>query len=1083
MLQHGTNGLRAQDRPPTSSAEAVYLVELDEPEEEGDGVSTSSTDSEGEATPVTATKAHTRDAEELDLNIAVPYAALQPHMCAVPNLRGKGQPTFDDLDKMPKTEARNRLIQVDFIHPYNPRLKAGYQLFLLCRDYVTGYLWYQPLRKRDEATDAFGAIAISAGWPKTAHPVRIVSDGEPSLVMHIRQACRQLGLIFGTSAPNRPNTNHAGSGIIRELRRKVNCTMSDSSQHGTSVLGGEYEALFWAAMVDVNNKLANRTDVHNRTPYELQHGVRPVFNGLPIGWPCYMAMTKEGRRAHILRGGPAGNYRGEAGLYLGLRYGHHRMLTTRGSSRSGAILVDAHGSVGMFPGSDLIQVTADGRAAAKPGVSVQPAPVDRHHAVTTETGVMLTSADAALRIQLGRKNSRKPYIAARCLALSGLTVAQALKQSFPNSDGTVVPYRRCDYDYDLRCQHLQVQVTAEAVAEGLDPDAAAALHASVMVCLDAEEPSETYNLSAPQRQAALAKKDDIEQQRNLSWKQFLASPQRQEAIAAFEKEITSIVSMGVMTELQPGTAQYARALKSPATTMCSVLLDRKRTGELKARIVVRGDLENKIYTDGQGFNYSSTTAAWPGIRALVFQSGRHVLKAGQTEAAKLKISIRDVCNAYCQSNRFGDDVERFLRVHSPIDQVWRYYDQQKPLYGSCSAPKRWQDTFQDWMTSSEEQGGPGFVQGQNAPAIYTKTRGDKVILQLILYVDDLMLIGTEDDQNNFYSQLTKRFDCKPEQWLKPGHSVDYLGVTIHEDETHVYMCMEPYIKNMLVILNMPDCIPMNVPFTGSITDLKELSADRKQWFITAVGMIGWLSHTTRPDIRYAYSRVAQHVAKPCQGAFDKVVQIIRYLATTAKLSLRQELNVHVPLRCYCDADFAGNAELGNARRSQHGYIILQGSAVMAYCSKVSSIQFGSASLSANFDAGMPAVTAHAAISDEHADTSSAAAETYALGTFASEVLAYSYVVEEAGMPVPRPVIIQVDNMAALAFSKQTSHSGRSKLRHIDCRLQWLKVLRDSNLIQCVHVSTEHNVADLFTKALDTPTFTRHRDSIMFYCPY
>jgi hypothetical protein len=32
------------------------------------------------------------------------------------------------------------------------------------------------------------------------------------------------------------------------------------------------------------------------------------------------------------------------------------------------------------------------------------------------------------------------------------------------------------------------------------------------------------------------------------------------------------------------------------------------------------------------------------------------------------------------------------------------------------------------------------------------------------------------------------------------------------------------------------------------------------------------------------------------------------------------------LRCYCDADFAGNAELGNARRSQHGYIILQGNA-------------------------------------------------------------------------------------------------------------------------------------------------------------
>jgi hypothetical protein len=55
-------------------------------------------------------------------------------------------------------------------------------------------------------------------------------------------------------------------------------------------------------------------------------------------------------------------------------------------------------------------------------------------------------------------------------------------------------------------------------------------------------------------------------------------------LSAYNKELKSIISMGVMTELQPGTARYAEALTSEATTLCRVLLDKKRDGTLKARI-------------------------------------------------------------------------------------------------------------------------------------------------------------------------------------------------------------------------------------------------------------------------------------------------------------------------------------------------------------------------------------------------------------------------------------------------------------------------------------------------------------------
>ena len=236
-------------------------------------------------------------------------------------------------------------------------------------------------------------------------------------------------------------------------------------------------------------------------------------------------------------------------------------------------------------------------------------------------------------------------------------------------------------------------------------------------------------------------------------------------------------------------------------------------------------------------------------------------------------------------------------------------------------------------------------------------------------------------------------------------------------------------------------------------------------------------------IGYAASRIAQHAAAPTNGAYEALVKLVRYCASTPKLAIRQDLNVHVGWQLFSDSDMAGNAEPGNKRRSQLGYVAMLGSAPITWSSKVSSVQFGPAALPAGFLSEHPPVTAHRDIKGEHVATSSAEAETYACALFANEVLALSYIAEEAGLSFPKPAVIQVDNMAAIAFSKQAQFSGRSKLRHVDCRQQWLQTLRDSNIVKCVHVSSEFNKADIFTKALDTETFVRLRDTMLFHCPH
>jgi hypothetical protein len=103
-----------------------------------------------------------------------------------------------------------------------------------------------------------------------------------------------------------------------------------------------------------------------------------------------------------------------------------------------------------------------------------------------------------------------------------------------------------------------------------------------------------------------------------------------------------------------------------------------------------------------------------------------------------------------------------------------------------------------------------------------------------------------------------------------------------------------------------------------------------------------------------------------------------------------------------------------------------------------------------------------------------------MGTATMDILALSYVCSESGIQFPRTFVLQVDNAAAQAFASQTTYSGRSRLRHVDARQEWVQALRDSKLVKVVHVDTTENLSDLFTKALDLATFTRFRKQLMHF---
>lgn len=114
---------------------------------------------------------------------------------------------------------------------------------------------------------------------------------------------------------------------------------------------------------------------------------------------------------------------------------------------------------------------------------------------------------------------------------------------------------------------------------------------------------------------------------------------------------------------------------------------------------------------------------------------------------------------------------------------------------------------------------------------------------------------------------------------------------ISMDDTHIYLSMHKYIENTLELLDFTQLKPVRTPINADIDGSSPtLKPHMLRKFMTAVGCIGWLCNTGRPDIAYAHSRVAQHMAKPTESAWTVVKRIFQYLQGTKTRCLSAPLN-------------------------------------------------------------------------------------------------------------------------------------------------------------------------------------------------
>ena len=155
------------------------------------------------------------------------------------------------------------------------------------------------------------------------------------------------------------------------------------------------------------------------------------------------------------------------------------------------------------------------------------------------------------------------------------------------------------------------------------------------------------------------------------------------------------------------------------------------------------------------------------------------------------------------------------------------------------------------------------------------------------------------------------------------------------------------------------------------------------------------------------------------------------------------MNVH--LQGYSDADYANDV---NSRRSVTGYVFI----------------FAGAPLSWN------SMTQHSVA------LSTMEAEYYAVCKSVQEAIYLRMLFEETGINVHSPLVIKEDNRACISFTKQPGEHSRTK--HIDVRSCFVRQWIDRGELVLEPIDTKDQLADIFTKALDTRQFQFLRDHLV-----
>jgi hypothetical protein len=155
------------------------------------------------------------------------------------------------------------------------------------------------------------------------------------------------------------------------------------------------------------------------------------------------------------------------------------------------------------------------------------------------------------------------------------------------------------------------------------------------------------------------------------------------------------------------------------------------------------------------------------------------------------------------------------------------------------------------------------------------------LLIIVLYVDDLILIGDEQLIHSCKEDLAKEFEMKDMGLLHY-----FLGLEIWQRDGEIFVSQGKYAREIQGKFHMEGCKPMDTPLPGNWR--KEDATSREVVDATVyrqlVGSLMYLVNT-RPTIFYAMNQLNQAMVKPTKLFWKANNHVLRYLRGTSEYGL------------------------------------------------------------------------------------------------------------------------------------------------------------------------------------------------------
>ena len=217
---------------------------------------------------------------------------------------------------------------------------------------------------------------------------------------------------------------------------------------------------------------------------------------------------------------------------------------------------------------------------------------------------------------------------------------------------------------------------------------------------------------------------------------------------------------------------------------------------------------------------------------------------------------------------------------------------KKSIYRLKQASRSWNIKFDQVIKSF------GFEQNLDEPYVYKRYR-DKVVMFLVLYVDNILLIGN-DVGSSVKVWLSSQFDMKD-----LGEANFILGIKLWRDRNNKMLDLSQarYIDKVLERFSMQNSKKGLLPFRHGVPLFddqrpkthEEENMMRQVLYASAVGSLMYVMLCIRPYIYYSVGMVSQYQSNPGPKHWQAIKHILKYLRRTRNYMLVYRCENLIPI--------------------------------------------------------------------------------------------------------------------------------------------------------------------------------------------